>query len=83
MNLLCKYKDIFGKPEKGLHARRLFGFAMWDIIGTIMLGFLVFRVTQLELITSIIIMFILAQFFHWLFCVDTAFMKLLHLKIKI
>jgi hypothetical protein len=81
MNLLCQFKDIFGKPEKGFHARRLFGFALWDIIGTIILGFIFFRVTQLELIISILFIFIFGQFFHWLFCVDTAFIKLLQKKV--
>ena len=35
---LCKYKDIFGVPNHGIHQPRLFGFAIMDIIPTIIVS---------------------------------------------
>ena len=34
---LCKYKDIFGKPNEGVHSTRIFGLAFWDLFGMIII----------------------------------------------
>jgi hypothetical protein len=36
----CPYKFIFGKPKIGFHSTRVFGLALGDTIGTILLGIL-------------------------------------------
>jgi hypothetical protein len=33
------FKDKFGLPEKGVHSKRIYGFALMDIIGTFILAF--------------------------------------------
>jgi hypothetical protein len=38
---LCRFKDILGVPGKGLRQYRLFNIAIIDVIGTILLAFLV------------------------------------------
>jgi len=41
MKLLCKYKDIFGKPNEGVHPYRFLNLALVDIIVTIIFGILI------------------------------------------
>ncbi len=67
----CQYKDIFGEPNKGFHSIRLLDFAILDILGTFLLAYLLTLVTGINYIISTIIMFVIAIFLHWLFCVDT------------
>jgi uncharacterized membrane protein (Fun14 family) len=73
---ICQYKDILGKPGQGFHKNRFLGFALYDILGTIGLGIIVSYITRWSYLKSILIMFLLGIFFHWLFCVDTAFMRM-------
>jgi hypothetical protein len=40
MNPLCKYKDMFGKPNTGVHKYRLFNIAVVDVLATIAVAFL-------------------------------------------
>jgi hypothetical protein len=74
---LCKYKNILGIPNQGIHKTRILGFAFWDIVGTILLGMFLSQYTELSVLTSIAGLFILAQVLHYVFCVDTAFMKII------
>lgn len=71
---LCKYKDIFGKPNEGVHSIRIFGIAAVDLGMTIVVAAAVayflgswiinfFKVLILLLLLSIIL--------HRLFCVRT------------
>ena len=38
---LCKYKNILGKPNKGIHSYRIFNIAIADVIMTIIAAFLI------------------------------------------
>jgi hypothetical protein len=82
MNKLCQFRNLLGKPNTGFHKQRFLGFALYDILGTIGLGILVSYITgkvpflKWSYFKSILIMFLLGVFLHWLFCVDTAFMRL-------
>ena len=77
---LCQYKDILGEPNKGFHSIRLFDFAILDILGTFLLAYILYLVTGLNYLVSTIIMFIIAIFLHWLFCVDTKLNMILFRK---
>ena len=33
--MLCKYKDVLGKPKQGLHKYRIFNIAIVDVLLTI------------------------------------------------
>jgi hypothetical protein len=68
---LCKYKDIFGKPNEGVHSTRIFGLAFWDLFGMIIIivilsNYIYYAWAIIPLLTIII---------HKVFCVDTAFNK--------
>lgn len=84
---LCTYKDLLGKPGQGFHRQRIFGFALFDIIGTAIAAYLISiysnsrhfnsRSFNYNFIKSFLILFLLGTFLHIIFCVDTAFLKLL------
>jgi hypothetical protein len=75
MKGLCKYKDIFGRPNEGAHSIRIFGFAAVDIILTILAAFLIAKFTKIGAKIGVIYvtlaLFLLGIFIHYLFCVDT------------
>ena len=75
--MLCEFKNIFGIPNEGFHKQRMFGLALWDIVGTIILILIISRYFAINIITTSICMIILFIFLHWLFCVDTALNKFL------
>ena len=69
---LCKYKDIFGKPNEGVHKYRIFNLAIVDIILTILGAILLSKLLSTNFLLTLLILFLLGIFFHWLFCVPTA-----------
>ena len=69
----CKYRDLFGKPDEGIHKYRIFGLAAVDVILTIIL---IIAITQffaskpyLKVFIVVVLLFITI---HRLFCVNTA-----------
>ena len=72
--MLCKYKNIFGEENKGIHSYRLFNVAVVDVIATIILALLISRK---HFIKILILLFILGIILHRLFCVRTTLDKLL------
>ena len=74
---LCKYKDIFGKPNQGAHSYRIFNIAIVDVLLTILAAYILSIFTNYKLVYTIIFMFILGIISHRLFCVRTTIDKLL------
>ena len=73
---LCKYKDIIGKPNTGLHKQfRVFDVAMFDVI-TVLIGaiFLAYYM-KWNIPITVIGMFLLGIVVHRMFCVRTTFDK--------
>ncbi len=68
---LCKYKDIFGEPNKGVHQYRVLNIAIIDVLSTILLSYLISQYANVSFIKTLIILLIIAEFMHLLFCVDT------------
>jgi len=68
----CKYKDIFGKPNEGVHSYRLFNIAIVDLVFTIIGAYLLsLYFTNYNFFTILFILLILALLLHKLFCVNT------------
>lgn len=74
---LCKYKDILGKPNQGIHSYRIFNIAIVDVLLTILAAFILSIVTKYKFIYTLIFMFILGIISHKIFCVRTTIDKLL------
>ena len=83
---LCKYKNIFGKINEGVHSVRIFNIAIFDVLSTIILGillqFLLLRLFSfyIDLFIILIILFSLGILLHRVFCVKTTIDKLLFNK---
>ena len=75
---LCKYKDIFGIPGKGVHSYRFFNIAIVDVFLTLVLSYLLSIMFKKSYIVMIIMMFILGIILHRVFCVKTTIDKLLY-----
>jgi hypothetical protein len=74
---LCKYSDILGKPNEGVHSYRLFGIAILDVIMTIVAAFLISYFLKFSFLYTLVFLFILGIILHRLFCVKTTVDKLL------
>ena len=83
---LCKYKNLFGEPNTGLHSYRIFNFAIFDILATLVGGVIFHQVIIVEWLKMygiiklwmvIVFMFVLGILLHQLFCVRTTVDKLL------
>ena len=74
---LCKFKDIFGKPNEGPHSYRIFNIAIVDAGLTIIIGYFIAKYFKLNLLYTLIGLFILGTIVHKLFCVETTLTKML------
>jgi len=74
---LCKYKNILGEPDKGIHSYRLFGLAIADVIMTLFAAFLISYFFKYKFLYTSIFLFVLGIILHRLFCVRTTIDKLL------
>ncbi len=73
--ILCKYRDIFGKPKKGFHKNRFLGFALYDIIGTIIIALIISGLFATNFWITLFTLLFVAQILHYLFCVNTTFIN--------
>ena len=74
---LCKYKNILGEPDKGVHSYRLFGLAIMDVIMTIVAAFVISYLNKFSFLYTLLFLFVLGIVLHRLFCVRTTIDKLL------
>ena len=75
--MLCKYKDILGKVDEGVHAYRIFNIAIVDVLLTILAAFLISYFLSFNFWITLIILFLLGILLHRLFCVKTTIDKIL------
>jgi hypothetical protein len=72
---LCKYKDIFGKPNEGPHSYKIFNIAVVDTVLTVILGYFISNFFKVNLIHVLLSLFILSIIVHKMFCVQTTLTK--------
>ena len=81
---LCQFKDLFGKPNEGLHSIRLFGpyggIAVVDTVLAVVLGLVLAKVFKLTKFNGILLSLILGIIAHRVFCVETTVDKFLKSK---
>ena len=73
----CQYKDMFGAPNTGIHSRRIFDIAVWDVVLTLIGALLFYIRYRTNLLFTIIGFFVFGIVIHRLFCVRTTIDKLL------
>jgi hypothetical protein len=76
MCIFAKHKDIFGKPNEGVHSVRLFDFAVIDVIMTFIGAYFISQYYKKNVWLIFLLSFICGQIFHALFCVKTKFISL-------
>jgi hypothetical protein len=74
---LCKYKNLFGIPNKGIHSYRFLNLAVVDIIMTIIASIFISFFFKISFLKISIFLFILGIILHRLFCVRTTIDKML------
>lgn len=79
MGLFCKYKDIAGVPNEGVHAARFMGMASVDLGLTALFSVFVSYKYNISLLFVFMIIMTIGIIAHWAFCVDTALIKWLGL----
>lgn len=81
MPCFCAHKDIFGKPNEGAHQYKVLGTAVVDFAGTMGLAYLSQRVILRQrggtFMQHLIFWLVFGEILHWLFCVDTAWIRAL------
>ena len=75
--MLCKYKHIFGEPNKGIHSYRIFDIAIIDLFATIVVAYIISKKYKYSFLNIFTILLIIAVIIHRLFCVNTKINKLL------
>ena len=76
--MLCKYKNVLGKVNTGLHSYRILDIAVIDVILTILLAYVVKLIfPNKKFILILVLLFLLGIILHRLFCVRTTIDKLL------
>jgi hypothetical protein len=75
--MLCEYKDIFGVPNEGMHKYRIFDIAIVDTISTIAIAYLIHYKFETNFLLTLLIIFIVGEIFHYIFCVETTIIKYL------
>lgn len=76
---LRKYSDIFGKPEEGAHKPSLFGFAIVDVLLTIIVAIALAGGSPAMTAVWFVVLLAASVGLHWLFGVDTRLMRKLGL----
>ena len=71
MGLLCKYKDVLGRPSEGVHAWRVFDIAIVDVTLTLVAAALIAAYFHLPLWQPALALFVSGIIAHRLFCVRT------------
>jgi len=79
---LCKYKDLFGKPNTGMHSYRLFNIAVADVVMTIIGAYIFSWIFKFSFPITLAIFFLSGIIIHRLFCVRTTVDKLVFPNVK-
>jgi len=74
---LCKYKNMFGIPGKGIHSYRIFNIAIVDVFVTIIVALIISYLGKYPFWIVLGCLFLLGIICHRLFCVPTTVDKLL------
>lgn len=76
--MFCKYKNIFGEPNTGLHEYRILDIAIVDVILTILAAlFINIYLPHYNVIVILFVLFLIGIISHRIFCVRTTIDKLL------
>jgi len=70
-------KNIFGKPNKGIHSYRFLDIAIIDVILTIIGAIIITKIIKINFFIVLILLFILGIILHRIFNVNTTINKMI------
>lgn len=73
----CPYANALGVPGEGVHAQRFLGLALNDTIATLVAALLTSWLFNVSLFYSILGWFVAGEVLHYVFGVNTAFLKMI------
>lgn len=76
MCIFAEYKDILGVPREGIHSLRFLDFAVMDFAMTFVGACIIAYFVKINVILIFIYLFILGEYLHIIFCVDTKFLSI-------
>ena len=76
----CPYANILGIPGEGVHAQRFMGLALNDMLATIVAAVITSWLFKVSLLYSLIGWFVAGEVLHYVFGVNTAFLKILGIQ---
>ena len=71
----CQYKDIFGKPNEGIHSYRFAGMAAVDLVMTLVGSYFAAEYFEYSFPLVFLIVMVVGLVFHYAFCVETTLTK--------
>jgi len=72
----CPFAGALGEPGKGVHSRRIFGLAFFDTLMTVVAAWFTRGLFEGSFLISLIVWFTVGEILHYLFGVQTAFLKM-------
>ena len=76
----CPYATLLGVRGQGVHSTRIAGFALNDILATIVVAAITSFWYNISFLYSFFMWFALGEVLHYIMCVDTAFLERIGLK---
>ena len=76
----CPYAHVLGVPGQGVHASRIFGLSINDILATIVLAAITSYFFKVSFLFILLFWFIVGELLHYLFGTQTAFLTMLGIK---
>jgi hypothetical protein len=73
----CPYATILGIPGQGVHAARFLGISLNDTLMTIIAALITSFLFKINVVTSLVAWFVGGEILHYLFGVNTAFLRML------
>jgi hypothetical protein len=70
----CPYKYVLGIPEKGVHSIRVLGFALFDIIATIILSGITAYFSQSNFFIHLGVWLVIGEILHYVYGTQTKFL---------
>jgi len=80
VDMPCPYATLLGVRGQGVHSSRFLGFALNDIIATIVVAILTSYAFNISFFYSLFSWLFLGEVLHYIYGVDTAFLELIHMK---
>ena len=77
LEMACPYANILGKPGHGVHEQRFMGLALNDTIATFIVALLTMWAFSVPLLYAFLGLFIAGEILHYIFGVNTAFLKII------